>query len=151
MMKKLFLFILMMVMSVSVSYAFIDSYTINRDKLPEEARQMLQEYFPKAKVSLIKVDRHLLKKTDYDVRLTNGTTIEFSNKGKWKSVDCGKKTVPEALVPKKIRSYVEKNYADVTIVSIRKTSSNYEIGLSDQVKLKFNLLGQFKSVLMENE
>ena len=42
---------------------------------------MLGEHFPKAKVSMIKVDRHLLKKTDYDVRLTNGTKIEFTNKG----------------------------------------------------------------------
>ncbi len=141
---------MMMVLSVSASYAFIDSYVIDRDKLPEEAQQMLEQYFPKAKVSLIKIDRHLLKKTDYDVRLTNGTTIEFSNKGKWKSVDCGKKAVPEELIPKRIRSYVAKNYPDVSIVSIRKTSSGYEIGLSDQLQLKFDLLGSFKSVVMQD-
>ena len=60
---------------------------------------MLDEHFPKAKVSMIKVDKHLLKKTDYDVKLTNGTKIEFSNKGSWTSVNCGKREVPEALVP----------------------------------------------------
>lgn len=146
-MKKFVLFILMMILSVSASYAFIDSYVISRDKLPEEAQQMLQEYFPKAKVSRIKIDRHLLKKTDYDVKLTNGTTIEFSNKGKWRSVDCGTKSVPEELVPKTIRTYVAKNYAGLSIVSIRKSPSGYEIGLSDNVKLKFNLLGQFKDVV----
>lgn len=146
-MKKFVLFILMMILSVSASYAFIDSYVISRDKLPEEAQQMLQEYFPKAKVSLIKIDRHLLKKTDYDVKLTNGTTIEFSNKGKWRSVDSGTKAVPEELVPKTIRTYVAKNYAGLSIVSIRKSASGYEIGLSDNVKLKFNLLGQFKDVV----
>lgn len=150
-MKKFLFVILALILSVGVSHAIIDSYVINRDKLPEEAQKMLEEYFPKAKVSLIKIDRHLLKKTDYDVRLTNGTTIEFSNKGKWKSVDCGKRAVPEGLVPKTIRNYVAKNYPDVIIVSIRKSGSGYEIGLSDQVKLKFNLLGQFKSVVMENE
>lgn len=148
-MKKFILVFIITLLSASVSYAFIDSYTISRDKLPQEAQQMLQDYFPKAKVSLIKIDRHLLKKSDYDVRLTNGTTIEFSNKGKWKSVDCGKKTVPERIVPKKIRTYVAKNYPDVNITSIRKTSSVYVIGLSDNVKLKFSLLGQFKSVEME--
>lgn len=150
-MKKFVVLLLMMILSVSASYAFIDSYVISREKLPEEAQQMLQEYFPKAKVSLIKIDRHLLKKADYDVRLTNGTTIEFSNNGKWKSVNCGKKAVPDQLVPQKIRTYVAKNYPDVTIVSIGKSSSGYEIGLSDQLKLKFNLLYQFKSVVMEKE
>ena len=75
-------------MTGGVAHAFIDKYTINRENLPEEALEMLDEYFPKAKVSMIKVDRHLLKKTDYDVKLVNGTKIEFSNAGKWQSVDC---------------------------------------------------------------
>lgn len=150
-MKKILLILMALVLSVGSAYAIIDSYTISRDKLPDEARQMLEQYFPKAKVSLIKIDRHLLKKTDYDVRLTNGTTVEFANNGKWKTVDCGKKAVPEALIPKKIRTYVDKNYSGVKIVSIRKKSSGYEIGLSDQVTLTFNLLYQFKSVSMQNE
>ena len=90
-MKKIIFILLAVILSASSAFAFIDSYVVKRENLPEEAQQMLTEYFPKAKVSLIKVDRHLLKKTDYDVRLTNGTTIEFSNKGKWTSVDCGKK------------------------------------------------------------
>ncbi len=150
-MKKILTLILVVLLSATSANAFIDSYTISRDKLPQEAQEMLSEYFPKAKVSLIKIDRHLLKKTDYDVRLTNGTTIEFSNKGKWKSVDCGSRTVPEELVPKKISNYVSKNYPDVKIVSIRKTGSGFEIGLSDKIMLKFNLLYQFKGVKMEGE
>lgn len=150
-MKKIIILLFALILSAGSAYAIIDSYVVSRDKLPEEAQEMLKEHFPKAKVSLIKIDRHLLKKTDYDVRLTNGTTIEFTNKGKWTSVDCGKRTVPEALVPKTIRRYVVKNYPDVTIVSIRKNSSGYDIGLSDQVKLRFNLLGQFKGVTMEND
>lgn len=150
-MKKILFILLAVILSASSAFAFIDSYTIKRENLPEEAQQMLSEYFPKAKVSLIKVDRHLLKKTDYDVRLTNGTTIEFTNKGKWTSVDCGKKAVPEALVPQAIRKYVAKNYSDVSIVSIRKRNAGYDIGLSDNIELRFNLLGQFKGVKMEDE
>lgn len=147
-MKKLLFMILALLLTSTTALAFIDSYVISRDNLPEEA---LDKYFPKAKVSLIKIDCHLLKKADYDVRLTNGATIEFSNKGKWKSVDCGKRNVPDELVPKTIRNYVAKNYPDVTIVKIEKKSSGYEIGLSDQLKMKFNLLGQFKSVEMDDD
>lgn len=150
-MKKLLFMILALLLTSTTAFAFIDSYVISRDNLPEEAQAMLDKYFPKAKVSLIKIDRHLLKKADYDVRLTNGATIEFSNKGKWKSVDCGKRNVPDELVPKTIRNYVAKNYPDVTIVKIEKKSSGYEIGLSDQLKMKFNLLGQFKSVEMDDD
>lgn len=148
-MKKL-LFTLMLAIIVSTTaFAFVDSYTIKREQLPEEAQQMLEKYFPKAKIGMIKIDRHLLKKTDYDVRLVNGTTIEFNNSGKWTSVDCKSREVPEGLVTKTIRNYIQKNYADVKIVKVKKKSSGYEIGLSDGVDLKFNLLGQFKGVKME--
>ena len=150
-MNKVLIFLIAFVFSVTSAYAFIDSYKVDRKNLPEEAQQMLKDYFPKAKVSLIKVDRHLLKKTDYDVRLTNGTKIEFSNKGKWTSVDCGSKALPDELVPKTIRNYVEKNYSDVKIVSIRKRNAGYDIGLSDNIELRFNLLGQFKGVKMEGD
>lgn len=137
------------IIASTTAFAFVDSYTIKREQLPEEAQQMLEKYFPKAKIGMIKIDRHLLKKTDYDVRLVNGTTIEFNNSGKWTSVDCKSREVPEGLMTKTIRNYIQKNYADVKIVKVKKKSSGYEIGLSDGVDLKFNLLGQFKGVKME--
>lgn len=150
-MKKLLSVLLMCVLCCGAASAFIfDKYTLNREDLPEEARNFLTEYFPKAKVGMIKVDKHLLKKTDYDVRLVNGTTVEFSNAGKWTSVDCKTREVPAGIVPKTIVRYVSKNYSDVKIVSIKKKSGNYIIGLSDGVDLKFNLLGQFKGVHMDN-
>ena len=57
-MKRVLFLFLAFLAAVSQSYAFIDSYTIDRDKLPDAAKEMLDEYFPKAKVSMIKVDRH---------------------------------------------------------------------------------------------
>lgn len=149
-MRKILLFIVMIIAAVGSAAAFVDSYTIDRKQLPEEARQMLDEYFPKAKIGMIKVDRHLLKKTDYDVRLVNGTTIEFKNSGKWKSVDCKNREVPAALIPKTIRNHVSKNFSGVKIVKIEKKSSGYEVGLSDGVELTFNLLGQFKSAKIDD-
>ena len=135
-----------MLASVGTANAFVDSYTIDRDKLPAEAQEMLAEHFPNAKIGMIKVDRHLLKKTDYEVRLVNGTTIEFSNKGKWRSVDCKNREVSSSLVPKAITRSVNKNFPDVKITSITKKTSGYEIGLSDGVILRFDLLGIYKGV-----
>ena len=148
-MKKILLTMLIAVLCVGSSSAF-DKYTINREELPQAAQEMLAKYFPKAKIGMIKVDKHLLKKTDYDVRLVNGTTIEFSNAGKWTSVDCKNREVPEEIVPKSIRSYVSKNFKDLKIVKIEKKTSGYEIGLSDGVDLKFNLLGQYKGAKIED-
>ena len=148
-MKKIILLLVMTIICSGASFAF-DKYTINRDELPQAAQEMLTKYFPKAKIGMIKVDKHLLKKTDYDVRLVNGTTIEFSNAGKWTSIDCKNKEVPEDLVPKAIRNHTNKNFKELKIVKIKKKASGYEVGLSDGVELKYNLLGQYKGAKIED-
>lgn len=152
MLRKIIIMIVMMVGPISVFGALpFDKYSINRNDLPEAAKEMLDEYFPKAKVSMIKVDRHLLKKTDYDVKLTNGTKIEFSNKGKWTNVDCKKKSVPESLVPKAIRNSVAKKYAGEKIVRISCSSLYYTVGLSNDRNLKYDRLGIFQCELTPQE
>lgn len=148
-MKKI-LFLLMAVLAFSLQGMAFDKYSIDRNDLPQAAQDFLLEHFPKTKVGMVKTDKHFLRKTDYDVRLVNGTTIEFSNSGKWTSVDCKTRAVPEAIVPRAIRSYVKKNCPDVKIVKIEKTSSKYEVELSDGIELTFNLLGQFKSMKMDD-
>lgn len=148
-MKKYVLAMLAMMMTVMSGFAF-DKYSVDRSDLPEAAREFISTYFPKAKVGMIKTDKHLLKKTDYDVKLVNGTMIEFNNSGKWTSVDCKGKEVPQEIIPKSIRNYVKKNFQDVKIVRIEKTTTKYEIGLSDDVELTFNLLGQFKGIKMDD-
>lgn len=152
MLRKIIIMIVMMVGTISVFAALpFDKYSINRNDLPEAAKEMLDEYFPKAKVSMIKVDRHLLKKADYDVKLTNGTKIEFSNKGKWTNVDCKKKSVPESLVPKAIRNSVAKKYAGEKIVRISRSSLYYTVGLSNDRNLKYDRLGIFQCELTPQE
>lgn len=144
-MKKYILLMIAVIATALSGFAF-DKYSINREDLPEAAQSFLTQYFPKAKVGVIKTDKHLLKKTDYDVKFVNGTKIEFNNAGKWTSVDCKTREVPEGIIPKAIKNYVKKNYSDVKIVKIEKTSTKYEVKLSDDIELTFNLLGQFKSV-----
>lgn len=152
MFRKIIIMMVMMVGTISTFAALpFDKYSVNRNDLPEAAKEMLDEYFPKAKVSMIKVDRHLLKKTDYDVKLTNGTKIEFSNKGKWTNVDCKKKSVPESLVPKAIRNSVAKKYAGEKIVRISRSSLYYTIGLSNDRNLKYDRLGIFQCELTPQE
>lgn len=144
-MKKYILLLIVALMCGLTGYAW-DKYSIDRNDLPQAAQDFLTEYFPKAKIGMVKTDKHLLKKTDYDVRLVNGTKIEFSNAGKWTSVDCKNSAVPDGIIPKAIRNYVNKNFSGVKITSIRKTATKYEAGLSDGVTLEFNLLGQFKKM-----
>lgn len=152
MLKKL-IFLMVIVFGVISASAKLplDKYSINRQDLPEMAQQMLTEHFPKAKVSMVKVDRHLLKRTDYDVKLTNGTKIEFSSKGQWTSVDCKKKSVPESLIPQAIRNSVSKKYAGEKIVRISRSSLYYVVGLGNGKELKYDRLGIFQGEISKKE
>lgn len=152
MIRKLIVVIAMALGVLSASaFLPLDKYSINRDDLPQQARDMLDEHFPKAKVSMVKVDKHFLKRTDYDVKLTNGTKIDFSNKGRWVSVDCKKKSVPESLVPKAIRTNVDKKFGGEKITRISRSSLYYTIGLADGRELKYDLLGIFQGELTRQE
>lgn len=149
--KKLFLMISMMLVMLTASAALpFDKYTINRKDLPEAAQATLKEHWPKAKVSNIKVDRHLLKKTDYVVNLTDGTKIHFSNKGSWTSVIC-KKNLPDSLLPAKIRKNVAKRCPDDNILRVRRSKLYYTVGVASGKELKYDLLGIFQGELTSRE
>lgn len=147
-MKK-FLIAFLAVFCISIA-ARADKYTLDRSQLPQPAQEMIAKYFPKAKIAMIKVDKHLLKKTDYDVKLVNGTKIEFNNAGKWTSVDCKKKEVPQELVIRSIRNYVKNNGNGAYIVKVENSFKGYEIELSDGVELKFSKLGKLKGIDMKD-
>lgn len=147
MVKRFVAMVVVALVAAVGAYALpLDKYTINREDLPEPAREFLTKYFPKAKVGMIKVDKHLLKKTDYDVKLVNGTKIEFNNKGNWTSVDCQTREVPEGIIMKPIRNYVNKKFPGQKIVSIEKKATSFEVELEDGVELQFDRLGNFKKV-----
>lgn len=143
--------VLLVVGVLGLNVALADKYTVKREELPVNAIGFLDQYFKGKKIGMIKVDKHLLKKTDYDVKLVDGSKIEFSNSGNWTSVDCKQKAVPTDIVPKKIRTYVSDNFQDVKIVKIeKKMNGSYEVGLSDGVELKFNALLQFKGASIDD-
>lgn len=117
-----------------------DDKMIPVEKLPAAAKDFVKQEFPGKKIIFVQVDRGL-KKT-YEVRLGDGTEIDFNKKGVWDKVDCKKTAVPNSLVPVAIQDYVKQNFADALIVKIDKERYGYDIELSNDLELKFNTSGQ---------
>jgi len=145
-MKKqvLFLAALMCMMLHSVSI-FADDRVIPVEQLPEAAKQFVKTNFPGQTISYATVDTEFLSKT-YEVRLDNGTEIEFDKKGVWDKVDCKRSAVPAKLVPAAIAQYVKANFPGTKIVKIDKDRGNYEIELSNDLDLKFNSRGKLMKI-----
>ncbi len=120
-----------------------DVMTQKVSELPETAREMLSRYFPYAKISYIKVDKDLFLTTSYDVKLSDGTEIDFNGKGDWLEVDCRKEAVPAALIPEPIRKYMEENFKGQRITEIERNRKGYQITLANDLEVKFDPFGTF--------
>ena len=141
-MKKLFLTL----MSVVAMTAFVscDDKPVAADKLPAKAKTFLETYFPGIEVvSVVKESDG-----DYDVRLWDGTEIDFKSNGAWKKVDCNDRPVPVGFYPENITTYVATNYPGHFIEEIEFEHNRYKVGLSvlgvdTDVDLLFDKSGDF--------
>lgn len=136
---KLMLVALVCLLVSTVSYA--DGRVIPVSQLPESANTFVATHFPGKKIFYAQKDGR-----KYEVRLDDGTEIDFDRKGNWDKVDCHDFTaVPAAIVPAAIAAYVNTNFSTIFITKIDKERYGYSVELSNDIELKFdkqgNLLG----------
>lgn len=110
--------------------------TVNDD--PTEAiTTFVNTYFPKASVLNINSEWD-----EYEVRLSDGTKLEFRLNLEWKQIDCKHSTlypnVPAELVPEQIKTYVSSSFPNALIRKIERKILGWEIKLSNGLEVKFN-------------
>lgn len=113
--------------------------------LPKSAQQYLTNYFS-GETMFLYAERD---DDEYEVKLKNGTEIEFSRSGEMKSVEVlpGNK-VPDNIVLKPILDYVTANYSNRVIEEYEKKTIGYKVELSGypKVELVFDAKGNFKKI-----
>lgn len=124
-----------------------DDKPISVKELPKNALEFIQKYFPKNEVSYAKLEKDLWDKK-YEVVFVNGEKIEFDKNGGWKEVECKFSSVPEAIIPEQIKTYITKHYPEVKVLKIERDSKKYEVKLSNKLELKFNL--QFQLIEIDD-
>jgi hypothetical protein len=142
-MKKLF-FLLVMMVGLSVQAMAKDVITRDVNQLPQAARTTIQKYFPKAKLSYIKIDKDFLEAATYEAIFEDGTQIDFNSKGEWTEVDSRLNPVPEALIPASIKDYLKRNFPNIAVEKIeRHRKGGYEVELKNDYSVEFDALGNF--------
>lgn len=134
--KILFVFAAFLLIGVSVAKADNDK-VINKNQLPAQAQQFINEHFANVKLSYAKLERDFLERS-YEVLLTDGTKLEFSSKGTWLEVDCKYGEVPAAVIPAPIKNYIKENYPGERVLKVERDRSNYELKLSNRLELTFD-------------
>ena len=134
--KTLFFVVAFLILGVVAIYADNDKI-INKNQLPAQAQQFLNQHFPGVKLSYAKQERDFLT-TSYEVMLADGSKIEFSSKGNWEEVDCRYGEVSQAVVPAPILNYIKSNYPNDKVLKIERDRSRYEVKLSNRLELTFD-------------
>ena len=140
-MNKIFTFVYLF-LSISCSvYAGRDK-AIKVEQLPQNAQNIIENYFPGIGISFAKTDNEIFD-TNFEVFLVNGYKIAFDRKGNWIDINCKYGEVPEEIIPKKIRDFLTKNHTEHKVLRISK-ENNCKVELDNGIKLKFNLKFDFR-------
>ncbi len=141
-MKKLLGLIVCMLLTVSAMYAR-DRVSRDVNLLPTEARELIKNHFAEASISYLKVDKNLFRVEGYDVRLTDGTELDFNSKGQWTEIEAEKNAVPASLIPDVIKKYMKQNYNGQRVKKIKHNRRGYELKLSNGLEVEFDNMGHF--------
>ena len=114
-----------------------DDKPIQVSQLPAKAQQFIKQHFSENSIALAKEESDFFEKS-FDVIFTDGTKLEFDRKGNWEKVSCRQHSVPQAIVPETIRTYVSTHYPQTRIVKVEREKSVLEVKLSNGTELKFN-------------
>ncbi len=135
-MKK-FLFALLCAGLVATAvFAESDSVPVGMHELPDAARSMVKKYFGDVAPVSATMEKGLAP--SYEVKLVDGTTIDFDQKGEWTDVERPGGVVPEALVPLPIQKFVAANYPGRHIRGVERDGRYHEVTLDNGLELRFN-------------
>lgn len=119
---------------------------ITKNELPKTAQKFVSDYFAKSTIDYVKMDKETFS-TDYKVKFTDGSEIEFDSKGEWTEIDGNKTVIPTGFIQKSILTYVKEKFPNTQIVKIEKGRfGKQEVKLSNGLELEFNSKGEFKRI-----
>ena len=119
---------------------------IVRKQLPLNAQKLIKTNFSDKTIDYTIADKELIS-TDYSVKFTDGSEIDFNSNGIWTEIDCKRNAIPSKLVKPSIANYVNKKFPNTQIEKIEKSVlKRQEIKLSNGLELEFNSKGEFVKI-----
>ena len=110
-------------------------------ELPKPAQDFLKKHFSNREIDVVKKDAEHGEK-GYEVKLKDGTEIEFWKDGSYREVDGGKKPIPTAFIPASVKDYVSKNHPNEKITHIDYGHKDIDVDLTNNIDLEFTKEGK---------
>ena len=135
--KKLIMVICAAAMTTSWAVAD-EKEQVPADKIPHLDKNQLKSYFPDATVVEATKEKSKLK-NNYEVKLSDGSVIEFDKDGNWTFVECQGNPLPARMIPGQVHMYMSKNHPGYKVVKMEKDSKRFcTVTLADGTKVLFD-------------
>ena len=144
-MKTKNIFILILVAS---SFFATAQQKQKRILLPEEATTFLEAYFKGIQLQDVKKDFEG-DSFKYEVKLDNGSEIDFDSRGRWQEMESKTVTLPISMLQNSVIQYINKNYAGAKITKVKKGNRFNFVEINDETMLQFDTEGNFYKILVD--
>lgn len=110
-------------------------------ELPKPAQEFLKKHFSNTTIESVKKDAEHGEK-GFEVKLQDGTEVEFWKDGSYREVDGGDKPIPTAFIPDNVKAYVAKNHPNEKITHIDYGHKDLDVDLTNDIDLEFTKDGK---------
>jgi len=114
---------------------------IETSELPKPAQEFLQKHFSNTTIDTAQKDAEHGEK-GYEVKLKDGTEVEFWKDGSYREVDGDDKPIPTEFIPASVKDYVAKNYPNEKITHIDYGHKDLDVDLTNDIDLEFTREGK---------
>ncbi len=135
--NRIFLVLALLMITISASA----QKKIEVTELPKPAQEFLKKHFGDVAIESAKKDAEHGEK-GYEVKLKDGTEVEFWKDGSYREVDGEGKPIPTAFIPKEVKDYVAKNYPNEKITHIDYGHKDLDVDLTNKIDLEFTKDGK---------
>ncbi|MFH6966535.1 PepSY-like domain-containing protein [Flavobacterium sp. FlaQc-28] len=135
--NKIFIAVVLLLLTISASA----QKKIEVAELPKPAQEFLKKHFSYTTVELAKKDAEHGEK-GFEVKLKDGTEVEFWKDGFYREVDGGDKPIPTDFIPDNIKAYVAKNHPNEKITHIDYGHKDLDVDLTNNIDLEFTKDGK---------
>ena len=128
---------LLISLTIFASSSLFADWVVPASSLPQKSRAFIQRVYPNAQIW--KVERDGGK---FEVKLSNGASIDFLANGDWVSIDGEYNGVPFSALPDAVSAAVKKAYPQAMIIDVEKEWGNYKVKLNNMMELFISSNGQ---------
>jgi hypothetical protein len=114
---------------------------IEVSELPQPAQEFLKKHFSNTTIDIAKKDAEHGEK-GYEVKLKDGTEVEFWKDGSYREVDGDDKPIPTDFIPQAVKDYVAKNHPNEKITHIDYGHKDLDVDLTNKIDLEFTEEGK---------